>query len=110
MTVLDTILTIAAGLFGGLNILQLIFLRQTKRKIEAEASASEFEIIRGTNIFLQEQLDSKEKRFAEQTEELRKSNKKNLELTNELGKLALKEQTYHCDVRNCPHREPPNGY
>ncbi len=57
MTLLDTILTIVTGLFGGLNILQLVFLRQTRRKYGAEAATAVTDAKKNAEELRQSQYD-----------------------------------------------------
>ncbi len=57
MTLLDTILTIAAGLFGGLNVLQLVFLRQTREKYAAEAASASTDAKKDAEELRQSQYD-----------------------------------------------------
>ncbi len=124
MSGMEIVLTAVCGLLGGCNVLQLLFLRQTRRKYAAEADKAgisaktdDFAVLRDTTVFHQEQLRQKEERFAEQTELVRNLNRERiedsgrmLELTKKYGELELREQKFHCEVRGCANRKPPNGY
>ena len=80
----EVILTAASilGTLGGWEMIKYLINRKTNtRKAEAEADSSEFTVLRDTVVFLQEQLQKKEERFAEQTDLVRKLTSENLELT-----------------------------
>lgn len=108
----------AIGAVGGVELIKYIVnLRTNKRKEEAEADSLEFNVLRDTVNFLQEQLHTqvqndaeKEKRFVEQTQRLRKVQDDNYNLLKQNSKLELDLQTFRCMVKKCPKREPQNGY
>lgn len=52
-----TILEILVGLFAGMNILQFVFWRKTKRKLEAETAMSEIEAQQAKTDLQQDQFD-----------------------------------------------------
>lgn len=85
--------------------------RKANARIEdAKADKEEFVVLKETTEFLQSQLQAKELRFAEQTNQVRALNDEVLKLTKEKGALELELQTYRCVVKKCPKREPQNGY
>ena len=88
----------------------LINRKTNTRKAEAEADSSEFTVLRDTVVFLQEQLQKKEERFAEQTNLVRKLTNENLELTRENSMLKAERSLKLCERRNCMNREPQSGY
>lgn len=53
----DTLLSIIAALFGGLNIFQFLFFRSTKKKYEAEANKAQVEAAHGRVDLQQDQYD-----------------------------------------------------
>lgn len=109
----DTALTFSTiiGAVGGWEAVKyMINRRPNSRKAEAEADSVEFTVLRQTVEFLQQQLQDKEERFAKQTEQLRALNTDVLNLTKEKSKLELTLQQQRCVRRNCPDREPQNGY
>ena len=111
---LTTILTILGSLggFEGAKWAWSAYVnRKTNaRKEEAEADSVEFDVLKKTTEFLQDQLREKEERFAKQTDSIRGLNDEVLALTKEKGKLELELQKYRCVVQKCPNREPQNGY
>lgn len=108
--IVTTILTIVTTLGGWEAIKYFIHRKSNSRIAEAKADGSEFSVLRDTVIFLQEQLRDKEKRFAEQTELVRKQNVENLELTRENTLLKAERALKLCERRNCGNREPQSGY
>ena len=109
----DVILTAASilGTLGGWEMIKYLLNRNTNtRKAEAEADSSEFTVLRDTVVFLQEQLQKKEERFAEQTDLVRKLTSENLELTRENAMLKAERSLKLCERRNCMNREPQSGY
>ena len=99
------------GAIGGWDAVRYLINRKSnKRKEEAEADAVEFNVLRDTMLFLQEQLNEKEQRFAEQTSILRDTQSEVLELTKSKGELELELQRYRCVVPKCGNRQPQNGY
>lgn len=104
------IISIIGAIGGWEAVRYLINRKSNKRKEEAEADAVEFNVLRDTMLFLQEQLNEKEQRFAEQTELLRQKQSDVLELTKQLGEVELELQRYRCVVPKCGNRQPQNGY
>ena len=104
------ILSILGAIGGWEAIRYLINRKSNKRKEEAEADSAEFNVLRDTMLFLQEQLNEKEQRFAEQTSLLRERQSEVLELTKKQGELELELQRYRCVVPKCANRQPQNGY
>ena len=106
-------ITIASvlGTLGGWEAIKYLLNRKTNtRKAEAEADSSEFSVLRDTVIFLEQQLQQKEERFAEQTNLVRKLTNENLELVRENAMLKTERGLKLCERRNCPNREPQSGY
>lgn len=109
----EIVLTVASvlGALGGWEMIKYLLNRKTNtRKAEAEADSSEFTVLRDTVVFLQEQLQKKEERFAEQTNLVRKLTNENLELTRENSMLKTERGLKLCERRNCMNREPQSGY
>lgn len=104
------ILSIIGAIGGWEAIKYLINRKSNKRKEEAEADSVEFAVLRDTMVFLQEQLNEKEQRFAEQTSILRNTQSEVLDLTKNKGELELELQRYRCVVPKCASRQPQNGY
>ena len=105
-----TFATVLAALGGWEAIKYLINRKPNSRKAEAEADSVEFNVLRETVEFLQQQLKDKEERFAQQTEIVRHQSAEILELTKAKGQVELELQKYRCVVAKCPKREPQNGY
>lgn len=109
--IISTIVGSIAGSLGFWELLKyLINRRANSRKADSEADASEFSVLRETVIFLQEQLQKKEERFAEQTELVRKLTAENLDLTRDNTMLKTERGLKLCERRNCLQREPQSGY
>ena len=106
----EIIISIIGAIGGWEAIRYLINRKANKRKEEAEADAVEFNVLRDTMVFLQEQLNEKEQRFAEQTSLLHENQNEVLELTKKKGELELELQRYRCVVPKCTNRQPQNGY
>ena len=104
------ILSIIGAIGGWEAVRYLINRKSNKRKEEAEADSAEFNVLRDTMVFLQEQLNEKEQRFAEQTSILRNTQSEVLDLTKNKGELELELQRYRCVVPKCASRQPQNGY
>lgn len=108
------ILLTAASLLtalGGWEAIKYLMNRKNNGRIaDAEADGSEFHVLRDTVIFLQEQLQKKEERFAEQTNLVRKLTNENLELTRENSMLKTERSLKLCERRNCAQRQPQSGY
>ena len=109
-TIIASIISMVGALGGWEAVKYMINRKYNKRKEEAEADSVEFNVLRETVDFLQTQLQEKEKRFAEQTDVMRKLNTDVLELTKAKAQLELDLQRYRCVVKNCVKREPQNGY
>jgi len=109
----EIMITIASvlGTLGGWEAIKYLLNRKTNtRKAEAEADSSEFSVLRDTVIFLEQQLQQKEERFAEQTNLVRKLTNENLELVRENAMLKTERGLKLCERRNCLNREPQSGY
>lgn len=110
MSVMEIVVSVITAM-GGWEAIRYCLNRKTnRRKAEAEADNVEFTVLKEAMDFLQHQVKEKEQRFAEQTELVRKQNIELLELTKAKAQLELELQRYKCVVRNCPHRDPQNGY
>ena len=108
--ILTTILTIVTTLGGWETVKYFINRKSNSRIAEAKADGSEFTVLRDTVVFLQEQLQKKEERFAEQTDVVRRLTAENLELTRENAMLKAERALKLCERRNCGNREPQSGY
>ena len=110
MNILETIMTILTAMGGWEFIKYLINRKSNARISEAEADRAEFQVLKETNEFLQDQLKQKEERFAEQTQIVRKLNAEVLEMTQQKASVELDLQKYRCIRAKCSQREPQNGY
>lgn len=123
-TVITSVVSLLAAL-GGLEFLKWLWTRKSKARLaaaeadaaELKASADEYHLLKERIDNLNEQLANKEKRFDEQTQLLRQTNKELLEQIKENGLLAAKIAALEaeramklCQVRNCAKREPQSGY
>lgn len=99
---------------GGLECVKWFFNRNRI------ARSDEFKILRETNVFLQQQLQAKEERFAEQTQLVRKQNTEILDLTTKMAEMEIRHEQekaelmielvkVRCDDNDCPFRRPPNA-
>lgn len=96
---------------GGFEFIKWAFARKTGKRVEeATADASEFSTLREQIVFLQEQLLKKEERFAEQTNVLRETTKRELELVRENTMLKTERSLKLCERRMCADRMPQSGY
>lgn len=96
---------------GGWEFVKYLINRKSNARIsEAEADRAEFQVLKETNEFLQDQLKQKEERFAEQTQIVRKLNAEVLEMTQQKASVELDLQKYRCIRAKCSQREPQNGY
>lgn len=96
---------------GGFEFVKWVATRKYgERKEEAEADDSEFGVLRKQVEFLQEQLLKKEERFAAQTDVLRATTARELELTRRVAALEVERGLKLCEKRNCTNREPQSGY
>lgn len=110
---LDVITVVGSivGSLGGFEFIKYFADRKrNKRILEAKADNDDFEVLRKTVEFLQQQLHNKEERFAEQTHIVRELNGKIIDLMKEKGQIELDLQKYMCVVKKCANREPQNGY
>ncbi|MCD8287224.1 MAG: hypothetical protein LUC18_00035 [Porphyromonadaceae bacterium] len=96
MTGLDTILAVATGLLGGVNIFQLIFFRTTRDKHRAEASsastsaAKDKEDLRQNQYdYLLEKLTAYQKMYSELSDKIMEDSRKK---TEEIEKIAAKHK------------------
>lgn len=123
-TIITSVVSLLAAL-GGLEFLKWLWTRKSKaRMAAAEADAAElkvekdeFQLIRDRLQYADQQLMEKEKRFNEQTNLLRDTNRQLLEQIKENGLLSAKIASLEaeramklCQVRMCPKREPQSGY
>ena len=73
LEIIGTVIASVLTACGGWEAIKYLLNKETNKRIaEAEADSVEFTLLRDTNNFLQEQLQNKEHRFAEQTELVRK--------------------------------------
>ena len=109
----ETILAIIGAVGGSTGIVELIRYfanRSTNARIaEAEADVAELHILQETNLFLQEQLKTKEERFAEQTQLVRQQNRDIIGLERRAAELEIELVKVRCDDEPCPFRRPPNA-
>lgn len=110
---LTDIIAILGGI-GGLEFIKWLFTRKRA------ARSDEFKLLRETNEFLQTQQLEKEKRFAEQTQVLRATQRDLLETTKreadsgiaharEIAALNVELARVRCEDTDCPFRLPPNA-
>lgn len=96
---------------GGFEFVKWVATRGTSKRVdEATADASEFSTLREQIVFLQDQLLKKEERFAEQTNVLRETTKRELELVRENTMLKTERSLKLCERRMCADRLPQSGY
>lgn len=108
--IIGIVVTVVTAL-GGFEFIKWVVTRKYgKRKDEAEADESEFSVLRQQVEFLQEQLLKKEERFAAQTDVLRATTARELELTRRVATLETERGLKLCERRNCLQREPQSGY
>lgn len=107
-------LAVIIGALGGLEFIKWLFTRKRA------ARTDEFKLLRETNEFLQQQLQDKEERFAEQTQLVRKQNTEILDLTTKMAEMEIRHEQekaelrielvkVRCDDADCPFRRPPNA-
>lgn len=120
--IISTIIGTILGSQAVAEIVRWIKNRKTDSRIEeAHADSEEFSSLRETVQFLQEQLKSKEERFAEQTGMVRNLNSEVIQLTKEKAGVELEYARYkadtelelekvRCEDKPCPWRKPPNAY
>lgn len=103
------------GALGGLEFLKWVFsLKSSRRKDEAEAADSMENMVskrmktyEESILFLQNQLQEKERQFAELSEKYHESMEKGLKMACDLGTLKLKYRSTRCDRKDCESRKPP---
>lgn len=113
----DTLIGIA-GAFGGLEALKwLVNLRSSRRKAANEAAdgfesvvAKRLKTYEDSILFLQNQLQEKERQFAELSAKYQESMQRGLKLTEQLGCLKLRYRASRCDRHDCLERKPPLKY
>ena len=120
--IISTIIGTILGSQAVAEIVRWVKNRKTDSRIEeAHADSEEFSSLRETVQFLQEQLKSKEERFAEQTGMVRNLNSEVIQLTKEKAGVELEYARYkadtelelekvRCEDKPCPWRKPPNAY
>ena len=121
----EIISTIIGTILGSQAVAEIVRwiknLKTDSRIEEAHADSEEFSSLRETVQFLQEQLKSKEERFAEQTGMVRNLNSEVIQLTREKAGVELEYARYkadtelelekvRCEDKPCPWRKPPNAY
>ena len=116
--IISTIIGTILGSQAVAEIVRWMKNRKTDSRIEeAHADSEEFNSLRETIQFLQDQLKGKEERFAEQTA----INTEVIQLTREKADTELAYSRYkadtelelervRCEDRTCPWRIPPNAY
>ena len=111
---LDTLIAIA-GAFGGLEALKwLVGLRASRRKASSEAAECFENVVtkrvktyEDSILFLQNQLQEKERQFADLSAKYQESMQRELKLTREAGDAKLKYRASRCDRKTCAERKPP---
>lgn len=104
-----------AGAFGGLEALKwLAGLRSSRRKAAGEAAecfenvaTKRVKTYEDSILFLQNQLQEKERQFADLSEKHQDLMQKVLKLTRDLGEMKLKYRSSRCDRKECEKRRPP---
>lgn len=109
--------SMVAAIGGWEFVKYMLNLRTNKRKEQAEADkaqseakSADFDVLRETTEFLQQQLKEKEERFASQTDRLRKVQDDYFELLQKNAQTELDLQRFRCVRPKCAQREPKNGY
>ena len=120
--IISTIIGTILGSQAVAEIVRWMKNRKTDSRVEeAHADSEEFNSLRETIQFLQDQLKGKEERFAEQTAIVRNLNTEVIQLTREKADTELAYSRYkadtelelervRCEDRTCPWRIPPNAY
>lgn len=114
MMSIETFIAIA-GAFGGLEALKwLASLRSSRKKSDAEAADSIENVIakrvktyEDSILFLQNQLQEKERQFADLSSRFQEKMQRELDLTRQLGELRLRYRQVRCDRKECENRKPP---
>ena len=104
-----------AGALGGLEALKwIVNLRSSRRKAAGEAAecfenvvTQRIKTYEDSIVFLQNQLQEKERQFAELSEKYHDSMQRGLQLTHDLGEMKLKYRQSRCDHKECENRKPP---
>ena len=110
----ETILAIV-GAFGGLEAIKwLVGLRAARRKAAGEEAESFENVVtkrvktyEDSILFLQNQLQDKERQFADLSARHQESMQRELDLTRRLGEMKLKYRQSRCDRKDCELRKPP---
>lgn len=104
------ILVSVIGGLGGLEFIKWLFNRKANSRIKiAEAGSAEFHTLQETMQFLQEQLQSKEEKFAEQTALVRQLNRELLTAERAIAEKEVELVQKKCEDLPCPFRKPPNA-
>lgn len=104
------ILVSVIGGLGGLEFIKWLFNRKANSRIKiAEAGSAEFHTLQETVQFLQEQLQSKEEKFAEQTALVRQLNRELLTAERAIAEKDVELVQKKCEDLPCPFRKPPNA-
>lgn len=99
------------GALGGIELIKWLSTRKAQaRKADIEADRGEFELLKDHELFLQQQLQDKEVRFAEQTSRLREITAELLAAEREMGNIKTELERFRCTDLPCPYRLPPNAY
>lgn len=99
------------GALGGIEgVKYLVTRKENKRIARAEASAGELKTLKETTEFLQQQLQEKELRFADQTKRLRETQNALYKETEKRHKSELELSLKRCNDIHCPFREPPTAH
>ena len=110
----ETLISIT-GAFGGLEALKWLFSLRNSRRKEAGEAADLFENVitkrvktyEDSIVFLQNQLQEKERQFAELSAKYQESMQRGLQLTQNLGHMKLRYRSSRCDRKDCENRKPP---
>ena len=110
MQVIEIVVSVITAL-GGWEMIKYVMNRKTnRRKEEAEADNVEVNAFREAMDVWEAQLKDQERRFAEQTDLVRKQNLDILQLNKDKAQLELELQRYKCVIKGCTKRDPQNGY
>ena len=117
MSIVEITASMGAAIGGWEFVKYMLNIRTNKRKerseadkTQAEARKADFDVLRETTEFLQQQLKEKEERFANQTDRLRKVQDDYFELLQKNAQTELELQRFRCVRPKCAQREPQNGY
>ena len=111
---IETFIAIA-GAFGGLEALKWLASLRGSRRREAAETADTVEAVIAKRVktyeesiaFLQNQLQEKERQFADLSSKYQDSMQRGLELTRQLGEMRLRYRQSRCDRKECENRKPP---